>query len=432
MRHVRVHPYVPDWATGRWVASGWDEDEPAGRHPYGRKVHALLRWLTAGESHGPALVALLEGVPAGIEVTSEEIIAELARRRLGYGRGARMAFERDEIEIIGGVRHGVTLGSPFAVRVGNSEWPKWQTVMSADPVDPEELASQARNAPLTRPRPGHADLAGMQKYGHTDARPILERASARETAARVAVGTVAKALLRQGLGIEIVSHVVELGSVSAKPGLQPLPEDAERVDADPLRCLDPEASARMVAEVDAAKKDADTLGGIVEVLAYNLPPGLGSHVQWDRKIDARLATALMSIQAIKGVEIGDAWLQARSRGSVAHDEIVPTATGVRRVTDRAGGLEGGMTTGEPLRVRAAMKPISSLNRALATVDVTTGEPATAINQRSDVCAVPAAAVVAEAMVALVLAEAATEKFGGDSIAEIKRNLAGYLDNLVIR
>ncbi|WP_329109330.1 chorismate synthase [Micromonospora sp. NBC_01699] len=392
----------------------------------------MLRWLTAGESHGPALVALLEGVPAGIEVTSEEIIAELARRRLGYGRGARMAFERDEIEIIGGVRHGVTLGSPFAVRVGNSEWPKWQTVMSADPVDPEELASQARNAPLTRPRPGHADLAGMQKYGHTDARPILERASARETAARVAVGTVAKALLRQGLGIEIVSHVVELGSVSAKPGLQPLPEDAERVDADPLRCLDPEASARMVAEVDAAKKDADTLGGIVEVLAYNLPPGLGSHVQWDRKIDARLATALMSIQAIKGVEIGDAWLQARSRGSVAHDEIVPTATGVRRVTDRAGGLEGGMTTGEPLRVRAAMKPISSLNRALATVDVTTGEPATAINQRSDVCAVPAAAVVAEAMVALVLAEAATEKFGGDSIAEIKRNLAGYLDNLVIR
>jgi chorismate synthase len=392
----------------------------------------VLRWLTAGESHGPALVAVLEGVPAGVEVTSAEIGLELARRRLGYGRGARMAFEQDVVEIIGGIRHGITLGSPVAVRVGNSEWPKWQTVMSADPVDPAELEKLSRNAPLTRPRPGHADLAGMQKYGHTDARPILERASARETAARVAVGTVAKALLKQALGIDIVSHVVELGSVAAKPGLQPRPEDAARVDADPLRCLDAEASARMVAEVDAAKKDADTLGGVVEVLAYGVPPGLGSHVQWDRKLDARLATALMSIQAIKGVEIGDAWTQARSRGSQAHDEIIPTASGVKRVTDRAGGLEGGITTGEPLRVKAAMKPISSLNRALSTVDVVTGEPATAINQRSDVCAVPAAAVVAEAMVALVLAEAATEKFGGDSVAEIRRNLDGYLDNLVIR
>jgi chorismate synthase len=392
----------------------------------------VLRWLTAGESHGPALVALLEGVPAGVEVTSAEIGRELARRRLGYGRGARMAFEQDVVEIIGGIRHGVTLGSPVAVRVGNSEWPKWQTVMAPDPVDPAALEGLSRNAPLTRPRPGHADLAGMQKYGYTDARPILERASARETAARVAVGTVAKALLKQALGIEIVSHVVELGSVAAKPGLAPRPEDAERVDADPLRCLDPEASARMVAEVDAAKKDADTLGGVVEVLAYGVPPGLGSHVQWDRKLDARLATALMSIQAIKGVEIGDAWLQARSRGSQAHDEIIPTASGVKRVTDRAGGLEGGITTGEPLRVKAAMKPISSLNRALSTVDIVTGEAATAINQRSDVCAVPAAAVVAEAMVALVLAEAATEKFGGDSVAEIRRNLDGYLENLVIR
>lgn len=392
----------------------------------------MLRWLTAGESHGPALVALLEGVPAGVEVTTGDIAGELARRRLGYGRGARMAFEQDEIEIIGGLRHGVTLGSPVAIRVGNSEWPKWRTVMAADPVDSEELARQARNAPLTRPRPGHADLAGMQKYGHTDARPILERASARETAARVAVGTVAKALVRQALGIDVVSHVVELGSVAAKPGLRPGPDDAERIDADPLRCLDPEASARMVAEVDAAKKDADTLGGVVEVLAYGVPPGLGSHVQWDRKLDARLATALMSIQAIKGVEIGDGWQQARSRGSVAHDEIIPTATGVRRATDRAGGLEGGITTGEPLRVRAAMKPISSLNRALSTVDVTSGEPATAINQRSDVCAVPAAAVVAEAMVALVLAEAAMEKLGGDSVAEMRRNLAGYRDALVIR
>ncbi len=392
----------------------------------------VLRWLTAGESHGPALVALLEGVPAGIEVTSADIGRDLARRRLGYGRGARMSFEQDEIEIIGGVRHGVTLGSPVAIRVGNSEWPKWQTVMAADPVDADELAKQARNAPLTRPRPGHADLAGMQKYGHDDARPILERASARETAARVAVGVVAKALVKQALGIDIVSHVVELGSVAAKAGLVPQPDDFDRIDADPLRCLDPDASARMVAEVDAAKKDADTLGGIVEVLAYGVPPGLGSHVQWDRKLDARLATALMSIQAIKGVEIGDGFTQARSRGSVAHDEIVGTPDGVRRLTDRAGGLEGGITTGEPLRVRAAMKPISSLNRALATVDVVTGAPATAINQRSDVCAVPAAAVVAEAMVALVLAEAATEKFGGDSVAEIRRNVAGYLDSLVIR
>ncbi|WP_203710955.1 chorismate synthase [Asanoa siamensis] len=392
----------------------------------------MLRWLTAGESHGPALVAVLEGVPAGVEVTSAEIARQLARRRLGYGRGARMSFEQDEVEILGGVRHGVTLGSPVAVKVGNSEWPKWETVMAADPVDPDLLAKQARNAPLTRPRPGHADLAGMQKYGHTDARPILERASARETAARVAVGTVARELVRQALGIEIVSHVVELGSVAAKPGLHARPEDAERIDADPLRCLDPEASARMVAEVDAAKKDADTLGGIVEILAYGVPPGLGSHVQWDRKLDARLATALMSIQAIKGVEIGDAWTQARSRGSQAHDEIIPTANGVKRVTDRAGGLEGGISTGEPLRVKAAMKPISSLNRALSTVDVATGEPATAINQRSDVAAVPAAAIVAESMVALVLAEAATEKFGGDSVAEIRRNLTGYLDNLVIR
>jgi chorismate synthase len=388
--------------------------------------------LTAGESHGPALVAVLDGVPAGIEITSAEIGRELARRRLGYGRGARMSFEQDEIEIIGGVRHGVTLGSPVAIRVANSEWPKWQTVMAADPVDPVELSAQARNAPLTRPRPGHADLAGMQKYSHTDARPILERASARETAARCAVGTVARALLAQGLGVEILSHVVELGSVTAKPGLQPVPGDRDRIDADPLRCLDPEASARMVAEVDQAKKEADTLGGIVEMIAYGVPPGLGSHTQWDRKLDSRLAAALMSIQAIKGVEIGDAFTQARSRGSVAHDEIMPTATGIRRLTDRAGGLEGGITSGEPVRVRAAMKPISSLNRALATVDVSTGEPATAINQRSDVCAVPAAAVVGESMVALVLAEAAVEKFGGDSLAEIRRNVTAYLENLVIR
>jgi chorismate synthase len=377
-------------------------------------------------------VAVLDGVPAGVRITSEEIGRELARRRLGYGRGARMSFEQDVVTIIGGVRHGLTLGSPVAIQVGNSEWPKWETVMAADPVEAEVLEKLARNAPLTRPRPGHADLAGMQKFGHTDARPILERASARETAARCAVGTVAKAFLKQALGIQIVSHVVELGPVSVKPGLAARPEDAERIDADPLRCLDPEASERMVAEVDAARRDADTLGGIVEVLAYGVPPGLGSHTQWDRKLDARIATALMSIQAIKGVEIGDAFTQARSRGSVAHDEIVPTATGVRRLTDRAGGLEGGITSGEPLRIRAAMKPISSLNRALSTVDVATGEPATAINQRSDVCAVPAAAVVAESMLALVLGDAAAEKFGGDSISEIQRNFSLYRESLIIQ
>ena len=390
-----------------------------------------MRWTTAGESHGPALVAILDGVPAGIAVTSAEINRELARRRLGYGRGARMSFEQDVIEVIGGVRHGRTLGSPVAIRVGNSEWPKWETVMSADPVDPQVLAGLARNAPLTRPRPGHADLAGMQKYGHTDARPILERASARETAARVAIGTVAKALLAQTLGASIVSHVVELGAVAVPAGVAPTPADAQRVDDDPMRCVDPQVSAAMVAEVDAAKADADTLGGVVEVLVYGLPPGLGSHVQWDRRLDARLSMALMSIQAIKGVEIGDAFHQARSRGSVAHDEMVPSPDGVQRLTDRAGGIEGGMTTGQRLRVRAAMKPISSLNRALSTVDVATGEATTAINQRSDVCAVPAAAIVAEAMVALVLAEAVLEKFGGDSVAEISRNVAGYLDALVI-
>ncbi|GGK25367.1 chorismate synthase [Pilimelia terevasa] len=390
-----------------------------------------MRWMTAGESHGPALVAILDAVPAGVQITSTEIADELARRRLGYGRGSRMSFERDVVEMVGGVRHGRTMGSPVAVRVANSEWPKWETVMAADPVDPEILAGLARNAPLTRPRPGHADLAGMQKYGHADARPILERASARETAARVAVGTVAKALLRQALGVEIVSHVVALGAVAVPDGAAPGPGDRARVDADPLRCADPAASAAMVAEVDAAKEDADTLGGVVEVLAYGVPPGLGSHVQWDRKLDARLAMALMSIQAIKGVEIGDAFTQARSRGSAAHDEMEPSPAGVRRRTDRAGGLEGGMTTGQRLRVRAAMKPISSLSRALATVDIATGAPAAAIHQRSDVCAVPAAAVVAESMVALVLAEAATEKFGGDSVAEISRNLAAYRANLVI-
>ena len=386
----------------------------------------MLRWITAGESHGPALVAVLEGMVAGVEVTTKDVTAELARRRLGYGRGARMKFEADEVEFLGGVRHGLTLGGPVAIRVGNTEWPKWQTVMAADPVDPDELRSQARNAPLTRPRPGHADLAGMTKYGFDDARPVLERASARETAARVALGTVAKAFLRQTLHVEVLSHVVSLGEVDAPAGIAPGPGDLERVDASPVRVFDAAASEAMIAEVDAAKRDGDTLGGVVEVLAYGLPVGLGSYVHADRRLDARLAGALMSIQAMKGVEIGDGFTTARRRGSAAHDEMAPgDATIVVRVTNRAGGLEGGMTNGEPLRVRVAMKPISTVPKALSTVDVATGEPAVAINQRSDVCAVPAAGVVAEAMVALVLADAALEKFGGDSLAETVRNARAY-------
>jgi chorismate synthase len=392
----------------------------------------MLRWLTAGESHGRALLAICEGVPAGVEVATADIAAALARRRAGYGRGARMKFEQDEVEMTAGVRHGRTLGGPVAIRIGNTEWPKWETVMSPDAVDAEVLAAQARNAPLTRPRPGHADLAGMQKYGFDDARAVLERASARETAARVALGEVARRFLRQALGAEIVSHVVAIGSVSAPDGVAPLPQDAARVDADPVRCADPAASAAMQAEIDAARRDGDTLGGIVEVAIYGLPPGLGSHVHWDRRLDGRLAGALMSIQAIKGVEVGDGLATAGRRGSQAHDEIEATDDGIRRLTNRAGGIEGGMSTGEPVRVRAAMKPISTVPRALATVDVRTGEPARAINQRSDVTAVPAAGVVAEAMVALVLADAALEKFGGDSVAETARNCDSYLKALVIQ
>ncbi|MFB9839227.1 chorismate synthase [Actinoallomurus acaciae] len=391
----------------------------------------MLRWLTAGESHGPALAAILEGLPSGVAVTSADIGEALRRRRLGYGRGARMKFEQDEVEIIGGIRHGRTLGGPIAIRVGNTEWPKWETVMSADPVDPEALAAQARNAPLSRPRPGHADLVGMQKYGFDDARPILERASARETAARVAVGEVARAFCRQVLGVEILSHVVALGEVSVPEGVIPEPGDLERIDADPVRCLDPDTSAAIVTHIEQVKRDGDTLGGVVEVVVHGLPPGLGSHVHWDRRLDSRLAAALMGIQAIKGVEVGDGFRTAARRGSQAHDEIVRDGE-IRRVTNRAGGVEGGMTTGETLRVRAAMKPISTVPRALSTIDVLTGEPAKAINQRSDVTAVPAAGVVAEAMVALVLAEAAVEKFGGDSVEETARNLQGYLSSLVIK
>jgi chorismate synthase len=425
----------------------------------------MLRWLTAGESHGPALVAIIEGVPAGVAVTSADIAAGLGRRRAGYGRGARMKFERDEVEILGGVRHGRTLGGPVAVRIGNTEWPKWEKVMSADPVDADELAGLARNAPLSRPRPGHADLVGMQKYGFTDARPVLERASARETAARVALGEVARALCRQVAGVEILSHVVSIGAVSAAEGTLPGPGDRDRIDTDPVRCLDPRASAAMVAEIDDVRRAGDTLGGVIEVVTYGLPPGTGSHVHWDRRLDARLAAALMSIHAIKGVEVGDGFATARRRGSAAHDEIAgPGASdgagrggdrgresdggpggegetagggdgaggGVRRLTNRAGGIEGGTSTGEPVRVRVAMKPISTVPRALRTVDVVTGEPAKAINQRSDVTAVPAAGVVAEAMVALILAQALLEKFGGDSVEETARNVRGYLAALVVK
>ena len=394
----------------------------------------MLRWLTAGESHGQALSAILEGLPAHVEITSEMIDADLRRRRLGYGRGARQNFEADLVTILGGVRHGQSQGGPIAIQVGNSEWPKWSKVMSADPVPEEELASLARNAPLTRPRPGHADLVGMQKYDFDDARPILERASARETAARVALGAVARAFLEQAVDVRIMSHVLSIGPV-ATPEDSPLPTYADReyVDGDPVRAFDAATSAAMVAEIDSAHSAGDTLGGVIEVLAFDLPPGLGSHVHWDRRLDARLAGAMMGIQAIKGVEIGDGFTTARRRGSVAHDEIEKDATGnIVRRTDRAGGTEGGMSNGEVLRVRAAMKPISTVPKALDTIDVATGEPAKAINQRSDVCAVPAAGIVAEAMVALVLADAVLEKFGGDSVAQTRRNYESYLANLEIK
>ncbi len=392
----------------------------------------MLRWLTAGESHGQALVAILEGLPAGVSVTSADVAEELRRRRLGAGRGARMKFEQDRVTLMGGVRHGQTLGGPVAIEVANSEWPKWETVMSADPVDPQELADLARNAPLTRPRPGHADLVGMQKYGFDDARPILERASARETAARVALGAVAKAFLRDIANVEVLSHVVRIGSAAAAHLAVPLPQDLARIDEDPVRAVDADDSARMQEEIAQAHRDGDTLGGVVEVVVHGLPPGLGSYVHWDRRLDARLAAALMGIQAIKGVEVGDGFDLAARRGSTAQDEIVSEDGRLARTSGRSGGTEGGMSTGDPLRVRAAMKPISTIPRALKTVDVSTGEAAKAINQRSDVCAVPAAGVVAEAMVALVIADAFVEKFGGDSVAETRRNLTSYLDTMAIR
>ena len=388
----------------------------------------MLRWITAGESHGPALVAVLEGMVAGVEVTTSDVTAQLARRRLGFGRSPRMGFETDEIEFLGGVRHGLTQGGPIAVRIENSEWPKWEKVMSADPVDPDELAGLSRNEPLTRPRPGHADLPGMQKYGFDDARPVLERASARETASRTALGTVARNFLEQALGVRVISHVVSIGRASAPEGPLPGPDDLAAIDESPVRAFDPAGTEAMIAEVDEVKKAGDTVGGVIEVIAYGLPPGLGSHVHWDRRLDARLAGALMGVQAMKGVEIGDGFTTARRWGSQAHDEIDRGSgpKGVTRRSNRAGGLEGGITNGEPLRVRVAMKPISTVPRALATVDTTTGEPAVAIHQRSDVCAVPRAGVVLESVVALVLAEAALEKFGGDSLPETQRNVAGYL------
>ena len=392
----------------------------------------MLRWLTAGESHGPLLVAILEGLPAHVSITTDDLRDALARRRLGHGRGARMKFEQDDVRFVGGVRHGETIGGPVAVEIGNTEWPKWDQVMSADPIDPVELDALARNAPLTRPRPGHADLVGMQKYAFDEARPVLERASARETAARVALGRVAANFLEQAVGASVVSHVVELGGVPAPAGLVPTVDDVAALDDDPVRCLDPTASEKMVAAIDQAHKDGDTLGGVVEVVVHGLPPGLGSHVHWDRRIDAKLAGALMGIQAIKGVEVGDGFELAATPGSRAHDEIVPTDDGIRRVSGHSGGTEGGMTTGEVLRVRAAMKPIATVPRALRTVDVTTGEEAVAHHQRSDVCAVPAAGIVAEAMVALVLADAVLEKFGGDAVTETRRNVESYLDTLRFR
>ena len=380
----------------------------------------MLRFLTAGESHGPALVVIVEGLPAGLPITIEDIAGELARRRLGFGRGPRMRLEQDEVEFLGGIRHGRTLGSPVAVVIHNTEWPKWQDEMSPAPG--------ATERPLHQPRPGHADLVGMQKYGFDDARDVLERASARETAARVAAGALAKALLGH-LDTEVLSHVVALGPVHTSRERRPKPADLETVDASPVRCFDPEAEAAMIAEVEAAAKAGDSLGGVVEVLGYGVPPGLGSHVHWDRRIDGLLAQALMSIQAMKGVELGDGFDTAARRGSAAHDEILwdETARSYQRGSTRAGGTEGGMTTGDLLAARVAMKPLSTLNRpVLRTVDVETKQPTVSFKERTDVTAVPASGVVAETMVALVIATEALRKFGGDSLDEVLRNHQAYL------
>ena len=382
----------------------------------------MLRFLTAGESHGQALVVIVEGLPALLPLTIDEVADELARRRLGFGRGPRMRLERDDVEFLSGVRHGRTLGSPVSVVIRNTEWPKWMEEMSPAPG--------ATAKPLRQPRPGHADLAGMQKYGFDDARDVLERASARETAARVAAGTMAKALLSH-LGVAVLSHVVQMGAARVTSGRRPQPADLAAVDDSPVRCFDPEAEAAMVAEVEAAAKVGDSLGGVVEVLAYGVPPGLGSHVHWDRRIDGLLAQALMSIQAMKGVELGEGFAVAGGRGSEAHDEILwDEASGYQRASDRAGGTEGGMTSGGLLVARVAMKPLSTLNRpVLRTVDVETKEQTVSFKERTDVTAVPASGVVAESMVALVLAGEALRKFGGDSLPELLRNHQGYLDSL---
>ena len=383
----------------------------------------MLRYLTAGESHGPGLVTIVEGLPAGLPVTLEDIASELARRRLGFGRGPRMRVEQDELELIGGVRHGRTLGSPVAVLIRNTEWPKWEVEMSPAPGATEK--------PLRRPRPGHADLVGMQKYGFDDARDVLERASARETAARVAAGSLAKLLLGH-VNTQILSHVVQLGSVRAPDDRRPKPADLDAVDSSPVRCFDAKAEAAMVAEVESAARDGDSLGGVAEVLAYGVPPGLGSHVHWDRRIDGLIAQALMSIQAMKGVELGDGFETAGRRGSEAHDEIGWDAETNRyeRGTTRAGGTEGGMTTGDLLAARVAMKPLATLNRpVLRTVDVETKEETVSFKERTDVTAVPASGVVAETMVALVLAGEALRKFGGDSLPEVVRNCEAYLASL---
>jgi len=388
----------------------------------------MLRWLTAGESHGPELVAILEGLPAGVPVTTEYVQNALARRRLGFGRGARMKFELDQVSLSGGVRHGLTQGGPVAITIQNTEWPKWEKIMSSDPVDESELEG-ARAEALTRPRPGHADFTGMQKYGFLDARPVLERASARETAARVALGEVAARFLKS-LGIELVTHTVAIGPISNTETSLPKPSDVNTLDNDPVRCFSSSVSAAMVAEIEDCHKAGDTLGGVVETLVYGLPPGIGSYVHWDRRLDSQLAGALMGIQAIKGVEVGDGFETTRRRGSLAHDEIEKDASGVvHRTSGRAGGIEGGMSTGEILRVRTGMKPISTVPKALATIDVSTGEATKAHHQRSDVCAVPAAGIVAEAMVSLVIANAVLEKFGGDSVAETKRNMQSFLDSI---
>jgi chorismate synthase len=383
----------------------------------------VLRYLTAGESHGRALVVTIEGLPAGLTITAEQVSAELARRRLGYGRGPRMRFEQDEVTLIGGIRHGRTLGSPVAILIGNTEWPKWEQEMSPAPGRTER--------PLTEPRPGHADLAGMQKYGFDDARDVLERASARETAARVAAGACTKALL-SAVGVEIVSHVIQLGPVVTKSDARPRPGDLATVDRSEVRCFDPDAEASMIAEIKAAAKDGDSLGGVVEILGYGVPVGLGSHVHWDRKLDALLAQGLMSIQAVKAVEIGDGFEVAGRRGSEAHDPIVWDAAHAvyRRESDHSGGIEGGMSTGGLIVARAAMKPLATLNRpVLKTVDVITKAETVSFKERTDVTAVPAMGVVAETMMALVLAGEALRKFGGDSVEEFSRNQAAFVDGL---